>query len=54
MRSEGVLVFEAEGIKIALGPAPVATPEEKRPAPRKMSYDDLLFAASEGLPAEAE
>lgn len=52
MRETGVLAFEAEGVKIALGPPPAQKPAEGKgqKAPKKVSYNDLLFAASEGLP----
>lgn len=52
MRENNVLAFKHEGLEIALGPA--SAPSGKEKAPIKFSADQLLFAATEGLPEEEQ
>ena len=52
MRANGVLAFKHEGLEIALGPASV--PAGKERVPVRLSADQLLFAATEGLPDEED
>lgn len=59
MRDAGVSVFKTGDLHIELGPAPARPlarpdPDAPKPAPRQSTYDMFLFAATEGLPEEAE
>ncbi|AKU93380.1 hypothetical protein AKJ09_00044 [Labilithrix luteola] len=59
MREHGITEFSGDGISIKLGKAPVkplppVDPDAPKPAPKKSAYDQLLFAATEGLPPDDE
>jgi hypothetical protein len=59
MRDMGVATFKSGDLEISLGTAPAQAhaepdPDAPKVAPKKSSYDKLLFACTEGLPEDDE
>ena len=51
MKAESISSFKAEGIEITLSPmASIGQIVQNSPPPREYSDEELLFAATDGLP----